>query len=209
MDFKFTDISELSESLKSLLKSRGMGNDPVNTANRLLKETISANQRSMLCEIASLIVTAGIPAERSGSPSTFVFTETIIPSMEAIALMCSRGITDPAKIIATANKVLEGVPVRDRAFIVDSETASKAVIRYLPSYLDKSRTRFRFSAEAPPGPDVVCMFLVNGIPQTDRMLNISNKILESIPDSERASAVDAETASKVVVRYLPIYLGNS
>lgn len=64
----------------------------------------------------------------------FVFDEKNVPTTEFTALLLTNGITDSAKIIEIANKVLTGVPDAERATATDAISASAIVAKYYNSW---------------------------------------------------------------------------
>lgn len=133
MKLEFTDISEITPSIQSDMRERGII-DPtkmVEAANKIISERLSSNQQTMLAEIALLL----IPAQPKGSASPFRFSANTIPNADVLMLMCSYNITEPPKVIKVANKLLDSLPSGISSCVVDKITASEAVIKYLPAYL--------------------------------------------------------------------------
>lgn len=68
---------------------------------------------------------------------------------------------------------------------------------------------FTFTADVKPTGDLISAIMSKGIIDPGQMLETANKIVSSIPAAELDGANDADTVSKLALKYLPTYFGNN
>lgn len=118
--------------------------------------------------------------------------------------MLTRGITDPTKMVEAANKIIS-----ERLSSNQQTMLAEIALLLIPAQPKSPTSQFRFSANAIPHADALLLMCSYNITEPSEVIEVANKVLDSLPAGISSSVVDRATASKAVEKYLPAYLGSS